>query len=1116
MRFTGKKVLLLGSGGLRIGQAGEFDYSGSQAIKALKEEGIKVILANPNIATVQTDAHMADTLYLQPLNMDVVSQIIKKEKPDGILLGFGGQTALNLGLALDKAGILAEHGVTVLGTEVNSIRQTEDRDLFKQALESIDIHCPRSICVTTVEDALLAAEEIGYPIMMRAGFSLGGLGSGKIANKEELVKRTKECFATVPQILIEEYLLGWKEFEYEIVRDANGNALTICNMENLDPMGIHTGESIVIAPAQTLSNRDHQVLRNMAIAIANHFKIIGECNIQFAVNPHSGSYRVIEMNARLSRSSALASKATGYPLAFVATKLGLGYLLHEIKNSVTQKTCAFFEPALDYVVVKIPRWDTHKLKTAERTIGTEMKSVGEVMGIGRSFPESLQKAVGMLNIGASCLSDYPHHIPDLRKEIEFPTDRRLFALYQFFLADGTVEEAQQLSNINPWFLLHLHAIAAVEKQLKHEPISPSLLLNSKRMGFSDRAIGRIIQQSEDSVRAIRLEANIVPYVKQIDTLAGEFAAQTNYLYLTYHACEHDIEPSVERPVLVLGSGPYSIGSSVEFDWCAVNTSRSLRELNKKSILINSNPETVSTDYDESDRLYFEQLTLERVRDIADFENAAGLVVSVGGQAANNLALPLAKAGYTLLGTSAESIDQAEDREKFSALLNQLNIDQPPWQRATSLESAKQFAEQIGYPVLFRPSYILSGSAMNVAHDQTSLEQYLQEASLVSADHPVVISKFIQDAKELEIDGVADKGNIIIEAITEHIENAGIHSGDATLVIPPQRLYLETIRKTKKITSLIVKALQITGPFNIQFIAKNNFIQVIECNLRASRSFPFVSKVTGYNFIAIATRVMLGEHVPMTYETLELDYVGVKAPQFSYHRLKGANPVANVEMSSTGEVACLGENLYEAYLNAWLSTEQTLPKKRILVSIGDLQKTKLLSFLKQLDEQGWELYSTSGTHAFLSRNGIGSYFVYKASELREPNIQTLIAQRKIDLIINIPTGNGITTKTDGYKVRRMAVDHHIPLITNVQIAQIMLQCLIDFKGKAPGSILSWQEYLKRNSSHRQMIPGHIEHLYHAREHQTLTEITGSGAQTQRSTKVIKEIKSVNQTRRDFHD
>ena len=919
MRFKGKKVLLLGSGGLRIGQAGEFDYSGSQAIKALKEEGIKVVLANPNIATVQTDEHMADTLYLQPLTVTSIKQIIIKEKPDAILLGFGGQTALNLGIALEKAGILAENNVAVLGTQVSSILETEDRDLFKIALENIGIKSPKSYSATNVEDAVDAAEKIGYPVMMRSGFSLGGLGSGKISSKQELLRRANECFATVPQILIEEYLLGWKEFEYEIVRDADGNALTICNMENLDPMGVHTGESIVIAPAQTLSNEDHQRLRNIAIAAANHFNIIGECNIQYAVNPDNGDYRVIEMNARLSRSSALASKATGYPLALVAAKLALGWRLHEIKNSVTQKTCAFFEPALDYVVVKIPRWDTHKLKVAERTIGTEMKSVGEVMGIGRSFPECLQKAVGMLNIGATCLSDYPDAIENPEREIQFPTDRRIFSLYQFFRDGGSVEKAYELSRINEWFLHHIHACAQVENRIRNEELNDALLKKSKLMGFSDVSIGLIVDKREDDIRALRQKANIIPYVKQIDTLAGEFSAQTNYLYMTYHGCEHDVEPSEEKPVIVVGSGPYAIGSSVEFDWCAVNTSRALRESGKKSILINSNPETVSTDYDESDRLYFEQLTLERVRDIADFESPEGIIVSVGGQIANNLALPLAKRGYHLLGTSADFIDQAEDREKFSALLNKLEIDQPTWQRVSSLDNAKKFAHEIGYPVLIRPSYILSGAAMNVAFDERTLQQYLREASLVSTEHPVVISKFIQDAKELEVDGVANNGEIVIEAIAEHVENAGVHSGDATIVIPPQRLYLETIRRTKKITSEIVRALHITGPFNIQFIAKNNNIQVIECNLRAARSFPFVSKVTGYNFIAIATRAMLGLHAPINYETLELDYVAVKVPQFSYSRLKGSNPVANVEMASTGEVACIGEDMYEAYLRSLFST-----------------------------------------------------------------------------------------------------------------------------------------------------------------------------------------------------
>lgn len=1056
MRFEGKKVLILGSGGLRIGQAGEFDYSGSQAIKALKEKGIKTILVNPNIATVQTDPQMADEVYLQPLTLPVVTSIIEKELPDAILLGFGGQTALNLGLLLDEAGILEKYNVKSLGTPISAIRKTEDRDIFKQDLESIGIKSPKSYCVTNVTDAEKASLQIGFPVMMRSGFSLGGLGSGKISNVEELRERAQESFAGSPQILIEEYLFGWKEFEYEIVRDANGNTLTICNMENMDPMGIHTGESIVVAPAQTLTNEEHQNLRNIAIKVANHFGIVGECNIQFAVNPKNGDYRVIEMNARLSRSSALASKATGYPLAFVATKLALGFLLHEITNGVTQKTCAFFEPALDYLVVKIPRWDTQKLKSAGRTIGTEMKSVGEVMGIGRSFPEALQKAVGMLNIGASCLSDYPHTIDNPAHEIAHPTDRRLFAIYQFFIAGGTVEEAHKLGQIDIWFLHHVAEIAAFENKLKHQTCTNDHLHKAKKLGFSDRALGTLLNQTELSIRQRRIAEGIKPVVKQIDTLAGEFAAQTNYLYLTYHGTHHDISATTERPVLVLGSGPYAIGSSVEFDWCAVNTSRTLRSLGKKAILINSNPETVSTDYDESDRLYFEQLTFERVQDIADIEQPMGIIVSVGGQIANNLAMPLAQAGYHLLGTAAEDIDRAENRQKFSSLLNELAIDQPPWQHVTSIEGAKQFANQCEYPVLIRPSYILSGAAMNVAYDDASLQSYLLEASKVSPEHPVVISKFIQDAKELEIDGVADHGEIVIEAINEHIENAGVHSGDATLVLPPQNLYLETIRRTKKITSKIVRALNITGPFNMQFIAKNNHLQVIECNLRASRSLPFVSKVTNHNFIEISTRVMLGlQDYGQNYETLELDYVGVKAPQFSYQRLKGADPVAHVEMASTGEVACLGENFHDAFWRAWLSSEQMIMKKNLLISIADPYKAKLLPSLKKLEALGWRIYSTEGTHSFLFKNGVATYFVYKASERNEPNIQTIITSRKVDLIINIPNRQTSNNQSDGYKIRRLAIDHHIPLITNAQKAQIMLQCLIDLRD-ASLPVASWNE------------------------------------------------------------
>ncbi len=1057
-KFTGKKILLLGSGGLRIGQAGEFDYSGSQAIKALKEEKITCILINPNIATVQTDAQMADEVYLQPLNFSTVSRIIEKERPDGILLGFGGQTALNLGMQLEEKGIFKKYGIEVLGTSVDSIRQTEDRELFKQALASIGIQSPKSLCASTVKEALAAAEQIGYPVMMRLGFSLGGLGSGKIQDAVELKTRSGEALSGSPQILIEEYLTGWKELEYEIVRDSKDNALTICNMENLDPMGIHTGESIVVAPSQTLTNREYHFLRDIAIQAARHFKIVGECNIQYALNPKNGDYRVIEMNARLSRSSALASKATGYPLAFVATKIALGFQLSEIKNSITQKTCAFFEPALDYIVVKIPRWDIHKLRSAERTIGTEMKSVGEVMAIGRSFPEALQKAVRMLNKGCSGITDYPTEIPDLRKEIAQATDRRLFALYAFFRTGGSVEEAHQLSYIDPWFLNHLHDICLLEKHAKESSLTQKLLLTLKRFGFSDKAIASLKGKSEESIRKLRHKKKVIPFVKQIDTLAGEFDAETNYLYLTYHGSSHDLQPSDGRPIIVLGSGPYSIGSSVEFDWCAVNTARTLRTYKEQTILINSNPETVSTDYDESDRLYFEELTLERVQDIADFERPKGIIVSVGGQIANNLALPLSRTGYPLLGTTAESIDLAENRQKFSSLLRKLRIDQPAWQKVTSLSSAILFGKKVGYPLLIRPSYVLSGCAMNVIASEEELEGYLKEASLVSPTHPVVLSQFITEAKELEIDGVAWEGKIIIEAISEHVENAGVHSGDATIIIPPQRLYLETIRRTKKITKEIVESLAINGPFNIQFLAKNNSIQVIECNVRASRSFPFVSKVTDHNFIEIATQILIGKQAPKSYETLELGYVGVKAPQFSYHRLKGADPVAHVEMASTGEVACLGTDVYEAFFSAWMATEQSIKRKKILVSIGGDKKIKLFSALKRLEENGWDLYSTEGTHDFLSKRGIGSTCLYKARERIEPNVASCITNRKVDLIINIPKGIGTNILTDGYTIRRLAIDHYIPLITNLQLAQLLLYCLSELDVEKL-SIKSLREFIK---------------------------------------------------------
>jgi carbamoyl-phosphate synthase large subunit len=879
-----KSVLILGSGGLRIGQAGEFDYSGSQAIKALKEEGLRTILVNPNIATVQTDAEMADEVYLQPLNVATVEKILAKERPSCILLSFGGQTALNLGLELEEKGILKKYKVKVLGTPVESIRLTEDRDLFKENLASIGILSPKSFAVRDVEGALGAARKIGYPVMMRSGFSLGGLGSGKIESEEELKERATQALHGAPQILIEEYLLGWKELEYEVVRDAAGQALTICNMENFDPMGIHTGESIVVAPSQTLNNYEFHLLREIAIRCACHFKIQGECNVQFALDPKTSQYRVIEMNARLSRSSALASKATGYPLAFVAAKLALGFRLDEVANAITRKTTAFFEPALDYIVVKIPRWDTQKLKSADRTIGTEMKSVGEVMAIGRSFPEALQKAIRMLNIGSNGIEDSPEQLEDPLSDIRKPTDRRLFALYQFFRAGGSVEEAHELSHIDKWFLHQLHGLSAYYKQLHDEKLTPERLRKAKELGFSDKSIARAKKETENEIRQLRLRHDITPFIKQIDTLAGEFDAETNYLYTTYQAMCHDVAPSKKKPIVVLGSGPYCIGSSVEFDWCAVNMARTLRRLGSEVVIINSNPETVSTDFDESDRLYFEELTFERVQDINDFENPKGIVVSVGGQIANNLAMPLHKKGCPILGTSAPCIDKAENRDTFSSLLHELGIDQPPWERATSLSKAKEFADRVNYPVLIRPSYVLSGAAMNVVANEEELEKYLKEAAIISPDHPIVISKFIENAKELEIDGVARNGEVIVSAISEHVENAGVHSGDATLVLPPQRLYLETIRRSKKITREIVKALEITGPFNIQFIAKGNAIQVIECNIRASRSFPFVSKVTRHNFIEIVAEILLGKYKPREFETLELDYVGVKTPQFSYKRL----------------------------------------------------------------------------------------------------------------------------------------------------------------------------------------------------------------------------------------
>jgi len=1054
-------MLVLGSGGLRIGQAGEFDYSGSQALKALREEGVRTVLVNPNIATVQTDESMADALYLEPLTVDRVTEIIRKEKPDGLLLGFGGQTALNLGLALEEQGILKQYSITVYGTPIAAIRITEDRDLFKQSLHEIGIHSPKSKAAKSVEEALQHAAEIGFPVMMRSGFALGGQGSGVYATPELLKPAAAESLNAAPQILIEECLAGWKEIEYEVVRDSAGNTITVCNMENMDPLGIHTGESIVVAPSQTLNNREYHQLREIACRVADHIGIIGECNIQYALHPHTGEYRVIEMNARLSRSSALASKATGYPLAFIAAKLALHKRLDELENKITKTTSAFFEPALDYVVVKIPRWDTEKLRIASRTIGTEMKSVGEVMAIGRSFPEAIQKAVRMVKSGFSDLASPPLPIEGSEEDIAHTTDYRLYCLYHYFQKGGTVERAHEVTKIDQWFLHEIEQIAAFEKIIQKKSGNAGVLAQAKRFGFSDKRIAHLWGKKEESIRTMRKKANIVPFVKQIDTLAGEFPASTNYLYLTYHADRHDLPGAKQDAIVVLGSGPYAIGSSVEFDWCAVNTVRTLREKKHYSILINSNPETVSTDYDESDRLYFEELTEERVRDILDFEQPRGVILSVGGQAANNLAMPLFKEQYPILGTSPLSIDQAEDRGKFSKLLRSLGIDQPQWVCASTPDNALAFVRKIGYPVLIRPSYVLSGAAMNVVYDEEELMPYLEEAQRQSGSHSVVVSQFISGAKELEIDGVARNGTIIVQAMTEHVEQAGVHSGDATIVLPPQNVYLATIKRAKEIAAAIVSALQVSGPFNIQFIARENKLQVIECNVRASRSFPFVSKVANVNLIAIATHILVGgDTSDGPFETLELPYVGVKAPQFSYRRLKGADPVGTVEMASTGEVACIGENLEEAFIRAWRAAENTIKRKEIFVSVGGMYaKAKLLEPLRALEHHGWEIYATEGTHAYLTARGVGCYFVYKPQDALTPSLPVLLSDGTIGLMITIPDGIGRKPATNGFIMRRLAVDHGVPLVTNLQVARLLLQCLTQLDGHTI-PVVSWQEYTLR--------------------------------------------------------
>lgn len=1060
-----KKILLLGSGALKIGEAGEFDYSGSQAIKALKEEGIKVVLVNPNIATIQTSEGFADEIYFLPVTPYFVAKIIEKERPDGLMLSFGGQTALNCGVALTDQGVLKKYNVKVVGTPVKTIKDTEDRDLFVQRMHEIGLKVPENKAVTTVKQALIAAEKITYPVILRVAFALGGKGSGLAHNKKELEKLATQSLSSAQQVLIEKYLGGWKEIEYEVVRDSDNNCITVCNMENFDPLGIHTGESIVVAPSQTLTNREYHLLREISLKAIRHLGIIGECNIQFAVDPHSEDYRIIEVNARLSRSSALASKATGYPLAFVATKLSLGHSLSELPNSITKVTKSCFEPALDYVVVKIPRWDLQKFSKVSRQISSEMKSVGEVMAIGRTFEESFQKAIRMLDIGMNGLVANQLQISsrkDIETELRAPTDMRAYVIAQALGKGLTVEKISQISGIDPWFLYKIENIVNVAKEISKTPLmrlSPALMLKAKQLGFSDKQISIILKTKEELVKDYRWKKKIRPVVKQIDTLAAEYPAITNYLYLTYNGSEDDIEFN-KKPVVVLGSGTYRIGSSVEFDWCCVTAINTAKKIGKPTVMINYNPETVSTDYDICDRLYFEELSFESVQEIYAKEKPEGLIISMGGQIPNTLAMKCYNKSMRVLGTSPLKIDQAEDRHKFSALLDKLGVDQPAWKQLTTLSQATKFADDVKYPVLIRPSYVLSGAAMNVALNKKDLVQYLKDASSVSKEHPVVISKFITGAKEIEIDAVAVKGDLKVWAISEHVENAGVHSGDATVVLPPQKTYLETVRRIKKVSKRIAKSLNITGPFNIQFIAKENEIKVIECNLRASRSFPFVSKVTKTNFIDLATKGILGEEVkaPDGFSALDLDYVGVKAPQFSFSRLKGADPILAVEMSSTGEVGCLGKDLHEAFLKSIISTGFAVPQKAVLLSIGgEKNKVNFLPSVKQLHKMGFEIYATEHTAQFYKSHGIPAKMVYKAHNLhKKNNVVNLITLQEVDLVINITDALTRKFAEDDYVIRRNAVDFSIPLVTNPQIAKLFVNS-ISRLGMEDLKIKPWSEY-----------------------------------------------------------
>jgi carbamoyl-phosphate synthase large subunit len=1067
-----KKVVILGSGALKIGEAGEFDYSGSQALKALKEEGIKTILINPNIATVQTSEELAGRIYFLPVTPYFVEKIIKKERPDGILLSFGGQTALNCGTELFRTGVFEKYKVKVLGTPVTAIMDTEDRELFVRKLGEIDLKTPRSIAVHGVEEALNASETLGFPVIIRAAYTLGGQGSGFASDKEELKILASKAFSYTDQILVEESLKGWKEVEYEVVRDRYDNCITVCNMENFDPLGIHTGESIVVAPSQTLTNSEYHKLRELSIRIIRHIGIIGECNVQFALSPCSEEYRVIEVNARLSRSSALASKATGYPLAFVAAKLGIGYGLHELKNSVTKTTTACFEPALDYIVCKIPRWDLNKFQGVSHTIGSSMKSVGEVMSIGRNFEEAIQKGLRMIGQGMHGFTGNRElKFGDLEKELAEPTDMRIFVIAEALDKGISIGRIYELTRIDKCFLFKLRNIISIKNDLSRyrslETIPVELLALSKIHGFSDFQIARHVLKSSPAeinedllkVRKYRKMLGIIPYVKQIDTLAAEYPAVTNYLYLTYSAEEHDIiYENDKKSIIVLGSGAYRIGSSVEFDWCSVNAIETIRKEGFRSVMINYNPETVSTDYDICDRLYFDELTFERVLDIIDLEKPGGVIVSVGGQIPNNIALRLFRENVPVLGTSPLSIDRAENRHKFSAMLDNLSVAQPRWKELSSIEDIFDFVDRIGFPVLIRPSYVLSGAAMNVVSNKNELTHYLELAAQVSKQYPVVVSEFIENAKEIEIDAVAREGEVLAYAISEHVEFAGVHSGDATIVFPPQKIYFETVRRIKRISRQIAKELNITGPFNIQFLARDNDIKVIECNLRASRSMPFVSKVLKSNLIELATRVMLGIPAEKPHKSVfELDYVGVKAPQFSFSRLAKADPVLGVDMASTGEVGCIGEGFYEAILKAMFSVGYRVPEKSILLSTGPARsKVELLNSARALRAKGHKLYATRGTQQFLENAGVEAHVAYWPDEDKSPNTIDLIRNREVDLVVNIPKDLTALELNNDYSIRRSAIDYNIPLLTNARLASAFILAFCRM-GEKDLAIKSWDEY-----------------------------------------------------------